>query len=290
MTFVPRPGMPPPGATSARSFEPEPARIVDVRVETEDTFTLTLDTPGRPRGFVFSPGQFNMLYAFGVGESAISVSGDPAQPSRLVHTIREVGTVTRALRRLGPDGVVGVRGPFGSPWPLDVVRGADLLLIAGGLGLAPLRPALQHALHHRGDYGRVALLYGARSPDGLIFREEIAAWRRRPDLEVLVTVDHADPSWPDHVGVVPALLRLASFAPERAVAFVCGPEVMMRFTARELARRGVTDDRIFLSMERNMKCGVGLCGHCQYGPAFICKDGPVLRYDRIRSLLPLREI
>jgi NAD(P)H-flavin reductase len=288
--FIPRARPLPAAPDDGSPLSPRPARIATLHDESATTFTIALDMADRPGGFAFAPGQFTMLYAFGVGEVAISVSGDPGQPERLVHTIREVGTVTRALRRLGQGGVLGVRGPYGTPWPVEAARGADVLLIAGGLGLAPLRPALHHVLRRRADYGQVALLYGARSPDDLIFRRELAELRRRSDLQTLVTVDHAGPGWTDPVGVVPALLRLAAFDPGRAVALVCGPEVMMRFTARELERRGVPDERVHVSLERNMKCAVGFCGHCQLGPAFVCKDGPVLRYDRVRPLLSAREV
>ena len=257
---------------------PSPARIVDRREETADTFTIRLDIP---EGFRFAPGQFNMLYVFGKGEVPISISGDPERPTELVHTIRAVGTVTGAIRGLQEDGVLGVRGPYGRGWPLDGARGGDLLLVAGGLGLAPLRPAIYHLLHHRAEFRDVTLLLGGRTPGDLLFHGELDEWRRDGRIEVLVTVDRAGPGWLGPVGVVPSLIREARFEPPRTVAFVCGPEVMMRFTERELARHGVPHDRIYLSLERNMRCAVGFCGHCQLGPAFICKDGPVLRYDRL---------
>jgi NAD(P)H-flavin reductase len=265
---------------------PEPVRILSAHRETKDVVTLTLDATAEPRAF--QPGQFNMLYAFGVGEVAISMSGDPASSEALVHTIRAVGAVTEALCSLEQGGSLGLRGPFGAPWPMDAVKGTDLLLVAGGLGLAPLRPAVYHALAHRSDYGRVSLLVGARTPDDLLFRPELERWQKANDITVLVAVDQATAEWKGRVGVVPALLANVEVA-RNAVAFVCGPEVMMRFTVRELGRRGVPDDRIYLSMERNMKCAVGFCGHCQYRESFICKDGPVLPYDRIRSLFWLRE-
>lgn len=290
MTFVPREAPLPIAPDVGSPFAPEPARVRRLHRETETTFTATLEVPGRPGGFVFAPGQFNMLYAFGVGEVAISISGDPARPDRLIHTIREVGTVTRALGRHRSGMAIGLRGPFGSPWPVREARGADVLLLAGGLGMAPLRSALYHILRHREAYGRVALLYGARGPEDLLYRREFERWGRRADLQVLVTVDRAGLGWRGHVGVVPALLRLAAFDPERAVAFVCGPEVMMRFTARELERRGVPGERVYVSLERNMKCAVGICGRCQLGPSFVCKDGPVLRYDRVGPMLAVREL
>lgn len=264
---------------------PAPLPIARVTRETRDVVTLAFDGGARR----FRPGQFNMLYLFGVGEVAISLSGDPERPE-LLHTIRALGSVTRPLTALAPGGVVGVRGPFGSAWPLDEARGRDVVLVAGGLGLAPLRPAVHHLLHHRGDYGRVALVYGARTPDDLLFGEELAAWRALDSVAVLVTVDRGGPDWRGEVGVVPALLARARFDPAQTVAMVCGPEVMMRFSVRELERVGVAAERIYLSLERNMRCALGWCGHCQYGPLFVCKDGPVVRYDRIAHLLHHREV
>ncbi|MCC6552995.1 MAG: FAD/NAD(P)-binding protein [Polyangiaceae bacterium] len=268
---------------------PAPARIATLRDETANTFTITLEGGAPPGGHRFAPGQFNMLYVFGVGEVPISVSGDPARPEPLVHTIRETGVVTRAIRALGVGGALGLRGPYGTAWPVDDLRGRDVLLVAGGLGLAPLRPALYHCLRHRDAYGEVALLVGARTPGDLLFRDELDAWSRRSDLQVLVTVDRADRSWSGDVGVVPPLLRRARFDASRAAALVCGPEVMMHFTVRELERLGIAGDRMYVSIERNMKCAIGLCGHCQLGPFFACKDGPVVRYDRVDPIFWVKE-
>jgi NAD(P)H-flavin reductase len=231
-----------------------------------------------------------MLYAFGVGEVAISLSGDPAHPEVAVHTIRAVGAVTEALCRLEPGQTVGMRGPFGSGWPLALATGADVVVVAGGLGLAPLRPAVYHLLRHRADYGRVALLVGARTPEQLLFRDELDRWQARGDLQVLVTVDQATRDWHGRVGVVPGLLSEVELDPRHTHALVCGPEIMMRFAVRALQGRGLEDDRIHLSLERNMKCAIGLCGHCQFGPHFVCKDGPVLSYERIRDQFLRREV
>jgi NAD(P)H-flavin reductase len=268
-------------------MSPTPARVVSARRETSDVVTLTLDVADRRLSF--RPGQFNMLYAFGVGEVAVSMSGDPANSDVLVHTIRSVGAVTRALCSAPADGFLGVRGPYGTPWPIEAATGAHLLLVAGGLGLAPLRPVVYHAIAQRSSFRRVLLLAGARSPSDLLYRAELDDWQKAGDIDVLVTVDHASNDWNGRVGVVTALLEEVDLVPERTVAFVCGPEVMMRFTIRELGRRGLSDESIHVSMERNMKCAVGFCGHCQFGPSFVCKDGPVLRYDRIRRLFWLRE-
>jgi NAD(P)H-flavin reductase len=235
-----------------------------------------------------------MLYLFGAGEVAISISGDPARGDELVHTVRAVGSVTTPLCTLRRGAQLGVRGPFGAGWPLAEAEGGDVVVVAGGLGLAPLRPAVYHLLRHRERYRRVAILVGARTPEELLYRRELPRWRK-PGVELLVTVDRAGPDWDGHVGVVAALVDDLARAwggldGPATTAMVCGPEVMMRFTARALADRGLVPARTFLSMERNMKCAVGLCGHCQYGPLFICKDGPVLRLDRIAWLLDRREI
>jgi NAD(P)H-flavin reductase len=230
-----------------------------------------------------------MLYAFGLGEVAISISGDPAKGDRIVHTVRAVGAVSGALTRLRRGGVIGVRGPYGSCWPVSQAEGSDIVMIAGGLGLAPLRPAIYRVLAHRKRYGRVVLLYGARGPGDILYRREIERWRRL-DVDIEVTVDHAAADWRGNVGVVPELIPRISFDPLHTVALVCGPEIMMRFTIAALRDRGVGLDRIHLSMERNMKCAIGLCGHCQFGPAFVCRDGPVFRFDRIAPLFNLREI
>jgi NAD(P)H-flavin reductase len=269
---------------------PEPVRISRVLRETRDTWTFRLDVAARPDGWRFAPGQFNMLYVFGTGEVPISISGDPARPGELVHTVRAVGTVTGRLCTLRRGDTVGVRGPYGSAWPMEDATGQDIVLIAGGLGLAPLRPAIYHVLSRRDAYGRVAILYGARTPDDLVYRRELERWRGRFDARVLVTVDRASPAWRGRAGVVTALLETLEFDPAATVALLCGPEVMMRFTIRELAARGLPADRVFLSLERNMQCAVGFCGHCLYGPTFVCKGGPVYPLDRIAWLLNRREI
>lgn len=273
---------------AADPLVPRIAHVTKRRRDAADVWTLELELADGA-GLAFEAGQFNMLTAFGVGESAISVSGDPAS-GRLVHTIRAVGPVSRALCGLKPGAALGVRGPFGIGWPVAAAAGQDVLLIAGGLGLAPLRPAIYRVLADRARYGRVALLYGARSPDDMVFRSEVENWRGRFDMQVEATVDHALSDWRGHVGVVTNLIARAEFDPDQTVALVCGPEIMMRFVAKALAERGMPDGSIYLSMERNMKCAIGQCGHCQFGPHFVCRDGPVFSYDRLRRLLTLREI
>ena len=269
---------------------PVPFRIDRVRRELSDTFSLELLPPAGIDRFSFGPGQFNMLYQFGVGEAPISISSDPAEPSRLVHTIRTVGGVTAALSRLRPGASVGVRGPFGTSWPVQEAEGRDVVIIAGGIGLAPLRPAIYEILRHRQRYGNVVILYGARTPADILFRRQIEKWRGRLDVSVDVTVDSAGSDWVGNVGVVTSLIPRAHFDPVDAVAMICGPEMMMRFTVKALNEMGVGDERIHVSMERNMKCALGFCGHCQFGPEFVCKDGPVFSFERIRELFSLREI
>jgi NAD(P)H-flavin reductase len=264
-------------------------RVAEVRRENRDVVTLGLEPP-TGISYVFRPGQFNMLYAAGVGEVPISVSGDPAVPVPVWHTIRDVGPVTHALCSLRPGQTAGVRGPYGTAWPVDQAAGADLVIVAGGLGLPPLRGAIYHVLAHRGSYGRVALLYGARTPDDLLFTDELTQWRSRFDLEVEVTVDAAAPSWRGDVGVVPDLIRRARFDPAGATAFVVGPEIMERFTMRALLSAGVPADRLFVSLERNMQCAVGMCGHCQLGPFLLCRDGPVVCHQAAAPWLRSREL
>jgi NAD(P)H-flavin reductase len=281
-----------PEAAAARLADPMRPRLFAVRQasrETGDTFSLAL-APADGGGFLpFQPGQFNMLYVFGIGEVPVSISGDPARPEMLVHTIRAVGTVTRALQKLRHDDVIGVRGPFGTPWPVEAAHGRDLVVVAGGIGLAPLRPVLYHVLRHRSLYGHVVLLYGARTPRDLLFARELREWRGRFDVDVEVTVDRATAEWLGAVGVVTRLVARAPFDASAAMAFVCGPEVMIRYSVMALEQRGLGPADVFVSMERNMKCGIGLCGHCQFGPHFVCRDGPVLRYDRTLPFFGMRE-
>jgi len=269
---------------------PQPYLVQSVSKETPDTFTLKLAPEEGANGSSFQPGQFSMLWVFGVGELPISISGNPAEHKQLVYTVRSVGQATNALvtQRVGAG--VGVRGPFGKGWPVDAARGRDVIVVAGGIGLAPLRPVIYEVLRHREDYGRLVVLYGARSPHDLLYRQELTAWARQRETQVLVTVDYGGMSWRGHVGVVTTLFKYARLKPSQSVAMVCGPEIMMRFVARELISHGLSRNDVYLSMERNMKCAVGFCGHCQYGPHFICKDGPVFPYEQMRPLLEKYEL
>ncbi|HET8558529.1 MAG TPA: FAD/NAD(P)-binding protein [Gaiellaceae bacterium] len=266
---------------------PSPFRVGERRQDTADTWTLTLEPVGD--GFAVAPGQFVMVYAFGVGEVPISVSGPPDRPGEpVVLTVRDVGAVTHAICSSEPGTTLGLRGPFGNSWPVEAGSGGDVLVVAGGIGLAPLRPVVLHALAHRSEYGAASVLYGARTPQDLLYTDELRRWRE--ELAVEVTVDAADTSWTGRVGVVPKLVERADFRPEAVRAFVCGPEVMIHFTVEALRGRGVPDERIFLSLERDMRCGVGLCGHCQLGPTLICRDGPVYSQAQVTRLLEVREL
>ncbi|MBV8432423.1 MAG: FAD/NAD(P)-binding protein [Solirubrobacterales bacterium] len=267
---------------------PQAFEVVIKRQETPDSWTFELASP-TGQVLEFEPGQFTMLSAGGAGEVPISISGDPDRPERLVHTVRAVGLATQAICRAEPGDRLGVRGPFGRPWPIEDLEGADVVVAAGGIGLPPLRPALLRLLARRDRYGRLVLLYGARTPDQLVFADQHAAWAES-GLEVLVTVDAAGPEWLGHVGVVTRLIHRAGLAPARSSALVCGPEVIMRFLVTGLVDRGLPADRVYASMERNMQCGIGLCGHCQLGPTLVCRDGPVYRWSELAPWLRLREL
>ncbi len=280
----------------AAAIDPEPPPLApipyvvrSVTTETPDTVTLTIRPSATRRIATPRPGQFNMLYAFGVGESAISVSRATPE-GELVHTVRRVGKVTNALAALTPGDTVGVRGPYGRGWPIAEARGGDVVVIAGGLGLPPLRPAVYAILSQREAFGRVEVIYGARSPKDLVYYDEIQTWRRRTDVRFQTTVDAAGRDWYGDVGVVTTRLPDARFDPPKTTAFVCGPEIMMTLSAKALADRGVPRDRIWVSMERNMKCAIGLCGHCQFGPSFVCRDGPVLRFSALEPFLAVKEV
>lgn len=269
---------------------PQSYVVKRVEKETPDTFSLLLHPRAQNNETTFLPGQFSMVSVFGVGELPISISGDPVQPKSLVYTVRSVGKATHALvsRNVGEE--IGVRGPFGRGWPLDIARGKDVVIIAGGIGLAPLRPVIYQVLQHREFYGRLVVLYGARSPREVLYRRELKSWARQRDTQFLTTVDYGGLNWHGRVGVVTTLFKYARLQPSQSVAMICGPEIMMRFVTRDLETQGMKREDIYVSMERNMKCGVGFCGHCQYGSHFICKDGPVFCYEQIRPQLDKYEL
>lgn len=270
---------------------PEAVKVKKIFWETEDVFTIELvyDSDEK-REFRFKPGQFNMLYAFGVGESAISISSDSSKKNSLQHTIHKVGYVTNVLSKLKKGDIIGLRGPFGSSWPLEEAKGKDICIIVGGIGLAPLRPSIYHILKHRKQYGKFVLLYGARTPRDILYPVELESWRKKYDIQIEVTVDRADSTWRGHVGVVTTLLNYVDLNPEKTLAMVCGPEIMMKYAVDELVKNGIAEKEIYVSLERNMKCALGFCGHCQYGPSFVCKDGPVFSFSNVTDIFEIKEL
>jgi NAD(P)H-flavin reductase len=262
-------------------------QVTDRRDETRDTVTLALQPVDQPIA-AYRPGQFTMLYAFGVGEVPISMSGDPAAPG-LIQTIRAVSNVTAALCATKPGQMIGVRGPYGTDWDLPGAAGRDLILVAGGIGLAPLRSVVLTALAAPETFRRIMILIGARSPAELVYAEELDGWRAR-GADVRITVDNASAGWTRNVGLVTQLINRADIDPSQTTALVCGPELMMRLSAQALCAKGVPPGRIRVSLERNMRCGIGECGHCQLGPLLLCRDGPVIKYDLAASLLATREL
>jgi len=269
--------------SGANPYLIQSATIVDKIREAEkiDTYRLRFVDEEVRRSFRFAAGQFNMVYLFGVGEVAISIVSDPDEPEFLDHTIRIVGRVTEAIARLQQGDILGIRGPFGRGWPLDEAQGKDVVIVTGGLGCAPVVGAIEYIFRRRRQYGAVKILHGVKTPHDLLYRERFDAWRRHPDTEVLLTSDQPDKTWHYHVGVVTELFEKVTIDPARTMVLMCGPEIMMRLGVPILMRRGIPANAIYSSLERHMECGIGLCGHCQLGPFFLCKDGPVMRYDRV---------
>jgi NAD(P)H-flavin reductase len=281
-----------PSATAKNigSMLPHPARISQIQPEAYAiaTYNLVFEDSQVGEAFKFKPGQFSMLYLPGIGEVPISISSDPAEPQQLGYTIRYAGNVTRALSRMEVGEVIGMRGPYGSAWPLERIRGNDICIVTGGIGLAPLRPAIYNLIHQRADFGRIFLLYGARTPGDLLYTAEFAAWEEH-NIQVRTTVDRADEQWRGQVGVVPMLFYHLRLDPKRTTVLTCGPEIMIRFVIYEALARRVPKEQIYVSMERNMKCAVGFCGHCQFGPTFICKEGPVLSYAQVEPFFGVED-
>lgn len=268
-------------------FTPRVFRVTHLKEEIDQVFTFRIapEDPGHPIRAAFRPGQFNMLYLPGAGESAISLSGHPENDQGWDHTIRRVGNVTRGLGQLSVGQTLGLRGPFGQGWPYEECLGRDIVLVAGGIGLPPLRPLIYQLSAVRKQVGKRHLLYGSRTPDSLLYQSEYKSWTA-DGWTIQKTVDRSSPGWTGNVGVVTLLLeRLHSFEARNTVLFCCGPEVMMRFVARTAVQRGIPPSRIWISVERPMQCGFGLCGRCQLGPWLVCRDGPVFRYDRIAPAL-----
>jgi NAD(P)H-flavin reductase len=279
------------GIEGAHSMVPVFLPVYKNTKETHDTHTLffRVNHPSEPP-YSFKPGQFNMLYVFGKGEIPVSVSSDPDETKWIAHTIRKVGKVSSALFAMKRNERVGIRGPFGSSWDIAEGFGRDVIIVAGGLGLAPLRPLIANLFKHRDQVGNAFLLYGARTPDDLLYYHQLQNWRSRFDFRVRVCVDHSQNHWLGSVCVVPKLIHQIKFDPTRVAVFICGPEIMMKYTIAEFKSKGVPALSMFVSLERNMKCAIGICGHCQYGPHFVCKDGPVFCYKDIEPIFDIREI
>jgi len=269
---------------------PKQAQIIGRIQESPTIFTLRLRlTDERARqDYRFAPGQFNMVYLYGVGEVPISIVSDPDDTTALDHTIRALGRVTQGLAQLKTGDRIGLRGPYGRGWPLREAEDHDILVITGGLGCAPVVAVIQYILMRRERFGRLTIIQGVKHADDLIWRERYAEWSKLPNTHVLIAADHGGPLWPWHVGLVTELFDEAEIVPDRTTVMMCGPEGMMRAGIPDLAARGIPEQRIYLSMERNMHCAVGHCGHCQYGPNFVCRDGPVFAYPQVKKLFHTR--
>ncbi len=270
---------------------PHWAEIVKIIPEAEgvSTFHLKFTDPEVQSRYHFEPGQFNMLYIPGYGEAAISMSSDlETANGLLVHTIRHIGNVTKAANRLKVGDVVGIRGPFGTSWPLDAIEGMDVVIACGGIGLPPLRGAIYQIIRNREKYGKITLLYGARTPADLMYPSEYETWQKA-GFDMQVTVDRGDDTWTGRVGVVPMWFYHFRVDPHKTAILTCGPEIMMRFVIYEALARRIPSDHIYISLERNMKCGQGACGHCQQGPYFICKDGPVFPFRALENIFNVEE-
>jgi NAD(P)H-flavin reductase len=276
---------------TSRPMEPYWAEIMEIKNEAPGiaTYWLRLNDPAVRQGYTFQPGQFNMLFVPGYGEAAISISSDPNNRDLIGHTVRAAGNVTNKISRMKVGDTVGLRGPFGTAWPMEKCKGQDVIISTGGIGLPPLRPAIYQIMRRRQDYGRVVLLYGARTPADLQFTSEFEAWEKA-GIEMMVTVDRADDNWKGQVGVVPILFYKLRMNPQNSIVLTCGPEIMIRFVIFEALARRVPPEKIFVSLERNMKCGLGQCGHCQIGPYFVCKDGPVFSFDALQPYYNVEEL
>jgi NAD(P)H-flavin reductase len=276
---------------NSKPMEPYWAEITEIQPEAPGvaTYWMQFENQAVRKGFTFHPGQFNMLYIPGFGEVAISISSDPMESERIGHTVRAVGNVTNYFSHLKVGDWIGVRGPFGTFWPLDGFRGADIIISVGGIGFPPLRPVIYHVMRHRNDYGRVVLLYGARTPRDLQYASEYENWTNN-GIETMITVDRSDESWTGTVGVVPILFYRLRVDPHKSVVLTCGPEIMIRYVVFEAMARRIPPNRIFVSLERNMNCGLGFCGHCQLGPFFVCRDGPVFSFEALQPYYHVEEL
>jgi NAD(P)H-flavin reductase len=282
-------------AITAPRFDPwrtHAVRVAKMAIEVPGVFTcdLAIQDETMASEYRFAPGQFNMLYIPGLGEIAISICDDPQSRGSVAHTIRIAGNVTRAVSELAVGATLGLRGPFGVGWPIEACSGQDVVLVAGGIGLAPLRPVICQLMTHRKEFGEIHLIIGAREPSGLLYSAEYSAWQNG-GLNVYPTVDRGDDSWHGQIGMVTAILdRLPLRRPSETIMMSCGPETMMWYAAQMVIGRGVDAKSVYVSLERNMNCAIGLCGHCQLGPQFLCKDGPVFSYDRVASIMKVEDL
>ena len=267
---------------------PKPAKITKRTQESHTIFTLQTEFIDEGPQATFYPGQFNMLYLYGIGEVAISIASDPADTFYLKHTIRAVGRVTRALQQLKEGDEIGIRGPYGNGWPLNQALNKDIIIVTGGLGCAPTVSMINYILARREQYGEISILQGVKHSDDLIFRKQYALWQAQPNINVLIAADVAGPKWPWAVGYVTDMIQSRHFNPERTIALMCGPEMMMHAAVKALTIKGLAESEIYLSMERNMACGIGQCGHCQYGGLFVCKDGPIFAYPKLKALFSVK--
>jgi len=266
------------------------AEILERIDEAAGIFTLRLrfSDAALQRAYTFQPGQFNMVYLYGVGEVAISIVSDPRDEHIFDHTIRVVGRVTRGLAQLQTGRYIGIRGPFGRSWPLHEAQGRDVLIVTGGLGCAPTISVINYVLNRRERYGRLIIMQGVKHANDLLWRERYAQWAKQPDTQVIIAADEGVSIWPWHVGRVTDLFDSIHLDPAHTTAMMCGPEGMMHAAVRQLTQRGMDEASIYLSMERNMQCAVGHCGHCQYGGKFVCKDGPVFSFPEVKELFGVK--
>ena len=269
------------------AFLPDIARLVGVRDETPDTKTFSLRFRDLKNGgdFHFLPGQFLELSVFGYGEAPFCIASSPTRPHTLETTVRRTGQLTDALHRLGNGEEVGIRGPFGNGFDVEAARGKDLLFVAGGIGLPPLRSLIWNVLDERSRFGKVTILYGARTPTDLVYKQELKEWGKRSDVELHVTVDAAQPGWTGKVGVVPSLFKKVTLHPDSTLAYVCGPPIMIRIAVQDLLALGFKEEAVISTLERMMQCGIGKCNHCAIGHRYVCRDGPVFNYGQIRELV-----
>lgn len=274
---------------SKNPYLPYPAIIEDIKVETEDgnlkTFRLVLERQEDRKRWSHVPGQFAMLSIAGKGEIPIGIASSPTEKDYLLFTVNRAGVVTTALHKMDVGSPIGVRGPLGNGFPVDSeLKGKNIVIIAGGFAFTTLRATLIYMLEHRKDYGKITVIYGARTPGMLLYKEELEAWQKREDLDVYITIDREAPGWDGLVGFVPTIAGQVKPSPENAAALICGPPIMIKFTMPPLEEVGWTDKQVYLSLENRMKCGIGICGHCNVGPVYVCKDGPVFTREQVQKL------